>query len=502
MPPSYGNFNRNLNAELDIEPSGNPATRLMMRMIAIQERKKDRARQAEMDRIAEEDRQRKIREEEDIRQIKLADFAQKYAAMSDRPKQKVEQEEVVATTRLKQPEPLAPMTPEEAAVHAATGQPAGPPPMSPEEQAVHDATGTPAPVDFAGLDTGSIDPQGMPDALPLPIKTVKEVSTPTPTRKLKLGDLEMDIPLYDRSETQERALKDARDKMAIEVEKAKALSPVKDYITIPNDPEAFGEMAGMSVPRTAAAALIRAGTKSDDPFAKVKGVGGGYLEAGPDGKVSFVDTTPETSSGEKRKWVTNLKTNEREYVTDEQMATADPGTYSDVRPTITSVRKADPAKLKIAYEALGSATVPNSLWSLATAINSDDSMMGAAKGWARDVNANMNPRTAARLDPQVNLYRSQIQGFASSIAKAFGESGVLTNQDIQRAISLFPLVGEDSSTTKNKLTRIKTIMEAGMTSEDFRSIFGRDPEGGGSGGGGGATPPSISPKVLDRLNRY
>jgi hypothetical protein len=106
-------------------------------------------------------------------------------------------------------------------------------------------------------------------------------------------------------------------------------------------------------------------------------------------------------------------------------------------------------------------------------------------------------------DPQIQkifLYTTALQGFASSIAKAFGESGVLTNQDIQRATGLFPKVGENPKTTLIKLQRIKSVMEAGLDPEGFREIFGRDlcppgagcPEGGSEGGGeapAGPTPP-------------
>ena len=210
---------------------------------------------------------------------------------------------------------------------------------------------------------------------------------------------------------------------------------------------------------------------------------------------------PPAATGEKGQWLTRTEDGKRVWVSDEAKRTAPEGMFSDVRPTSTSVRKADPAKLKMAYSALGSPAVKDSLWNLAVTINTDPSMAGAIKGWARDVNAAHNPRAASRMDPTAVKYRSQIMGFASSIAKAFGESGVLTNQDIQRAVNLFPLIGDDPTVTADKLNRVKAVMEAGITSDDFRSIFGRDPqpaEGGGVGGGvdtsGTQAPPANTSK--------
>jgi hypothetical protein len=197
------------------------------------------------------------------------------------------------------------------------------------------------------------------------------------------------------------------------------------------------------------------------------------------------------------------------WISAEEQRNAPPGTYSDVRPVATSVRKADPAKLKMAYNALGSATAPNSLWDLAVKINTGTGMLSALKAVGKRKLTEMAPEAMSQSDdPQIQqifLYTTALQGFASSIAKAFGESGVLTNQDIQRATGLFPKVGESPKTTLIKLNRIKSVMESGLNPEGFREIFGRDlcppeercpPEGGGeapdgtpAAPGGGPTPP-------------
>ena len=217
---------------------------------------------------------------------------------------------------------------------------------------------------------------------------------------------------------------------------------------------------------------------------------------------------PPAATSEKGSWLTKTVDgkSERVWVTDEQRRTAPAGMFSDVRPTSTSIRKADPAKLKMAREALGGPDVPNSLWSLAIQINNDPSMMGAFTGAVRSGLAENFPRTSSRKDPKARLYISQIKGFASSIAKAFGESGVLTNQDIQRAIDLFPIIGEDPALSLEKLERVKAVMDSGMTSDDFRAVFGRDPslaEGGGVGSGvdTSGVQPTLPPESSEAIRR-
>ena len=211
----------------------------------------------------------------------------------------------------------------------------------------------------------------------------------------------------------------------------------------------------------------------------------GTMESQPKGAAP-TNTTPS----EKRKWVTNAKSGQREYVSEEQAASAPPGTYSDVRPPSARVVKADPAKLRMAISALGGPGVQNSLWALAVKINTDTGLMAALKGVGKRKLTELAPEMASQSnDPQlkmINMYNTAIQGFASSIAKAFGESGVLTNQDIARATGLFPKPGESPDTTVQKLQRVKSVMESGMQDPAmFKEIFGRDPS---IKGGGGAAP--------------
>lgn len=462
MPYNARQYNSSIPYDTE---GGGPTGRLVSQLIGIQDRKNQQARQAELDRIAEEDRKRQNQQQDEERSLKVADLLARVAAAQDRPKEKA----------VDVPMPVGA-------------------PLTPQDQA---DIGEPSAVESAQ----EIKLQAQQPAVPV------EMPTPTPTQHVSFAGQDVEIPLFDRGETQARADEDFKRKLMQEGQLAEA----RDVdVTIPDDPK-YGALAGITVPKTVAAVILRGAQKSTDPFANYKGVAGGYLELGPDGRAQFRDTTPpaSTSGGEKGSWVTRAEDNKRVWVSDTQRRTAPEGMFSDVRPTSSSIRKADPAKLKMARAALGGPDVPNSLWDLATKINNDPSMMGAITGAVRAGAAENFPRLSSRQDPKARLYISQIKGFASSIAKAFGESGVLTNQDIQRAMDLFPIIGEDPALSLDKLKRVKAVMDAGMTSDDFRAVFGRDPSpagGGGVGGGvdesGPRAPANIDPEVQRRLNRY
>jgi len=162
----------------------------------------------------------------------------------------------------------------------------------------------------------------------------------------------------------------------------------------------------------------------------------------------------------------------RVWVTDEQLI-ADPGRYSDVKPIPTKI---DTKRLAMAQAALGGPQVKDSLWNLITQINTEATpAKGLATGAVRAMVAEKIPRLASYTDPLAAKYTDQIRGFASSIAKAFGEAGMLTNQDIERAIGLFPRIGESSQTTLDKLVNVKRVMGSDPASM-FQNIFGREPK--------------------------
>jgi hypothetical protein len=469
-------YNRMYNELLP--PENETMSDLTRTLIGIQMRREEKARQAKLDALMEERQRQQMQMAEDQRQAQTADIMASIAAMGDRPKI----DKQVASAGLTDTPPPAPMV-----------QPA----MSPEEQMIQDSTGEPTPpMPPTQADLPMTDPQGVPPSIPL---TVKEQS-PTPTHEFQFGGMTIKRPLYDRGEISALSRQKKLDEGATEItpemiagmpEELRPFFKAGSIQTAPNLSATMAAIArkpqGKIVERT-----VDLGDKTEYIYTD------GTREMRPNGP------KPSSTSGEKGQWLTRTEDGKRVWVSDEMKRTAPEGMFSDVRPTSTSVRKADPAKLKMAYSALGGPDVKDSLWNLAVTINTDPSMAGAVKGWARDVNAAHNPRAASRMDPTAVKYRSQIMGFASSIAKAFGESGVLTNQDIQRAVNLFPLIGDDPTVTADKLNRVKAVMQAGITSDDFRSIFGRDPspaEGGGVGGGAasGATGKSVGGFVIEKV---
>lgn len=482
MPYNSRQYNDSIPYDLE---GGGPVTRLTQSLIAIQNRKNEQARRDEELRILEAERQRNNQIQDEDRRLKVAELNARLAALQDR--QKITKDTTVATTSLApEPPPAEDITPQGAPEDIADenrlmGLP--PPPEVPLDQADLGPLGNPA---------------GVPDQLPLTIKTQER--SPTPIERLTVAGQPVEIPMYDRRETAARAAEDFKTKL----EQERQLAEAKDVdVTIPDDPK-YGALAGVTVPKTVAAVILR-GTK-EDPFANYKGVGGGYLEKLSNGTVSFHDTTPSVAPGEQRVWATRNENGKqtREFVTKDQLTSAPPGLYSDVKPATSSIRKADPAKLEMALNALGDEKTAGSLWDLATRINVGKGMMAALRGVGRRRLTEISPEMASQSNDEqlklINLYQSGIKGFASSIAKAFGEAGVLTNQDIERAVGLFPRPGESPDATRQKLVRVKEVMMAGRSNPDgFRAIFDRDPKPIDEGGTGITTPgaPSVVPfKIL------
>lgn len=177
-------YNRQYSDPLQYDTEGGgPGSRLITRLIGIQERKNEQARRDEMLRIAEEERQRNNKIEDENRLLQATQLAQALHALQDRPKEK--KDTVVATTSLKAPEVVAP--------------------MSPDEQAAMDATGEAAPPPDLGI---PVQPQGVPDILPLTIPTMER--TPTPVRNVSIAGQDLAVPMFDKSETMARQAESTR----------------------------------------------------------------------------------------------------------------------------------------------------------------------------------------------------------------------------------------------------------------------------------------------------
>jgi hypothetical protein len=119
----------------------------------------------------------------------------------------------------------------------------------------------------------------------------------------------------------------------------------------------------------------------------------------------------------------------------------------------------DPSKLDMARAALGGPDGgrKDSLWNLAVGFNTDASMLGAIKGPLTEFASNV---TKGRVSPSMALYTSQIRGFASAIAKAMGEAGRLSDQDIERTVMMFPRPGDSPELTERKLQAVWDVMNS------------------------------------------
>jgi hypothetical protein len=92
------------------------------------------------------------------------------------------------------------------------------------------------------------------------------------------------------------------------------------------------------------------------------------------------------------------------------------------------------------------------LGGLATGINTVPGVEGRIVGNFRKIKAAFN------MDPDVQLYTDSLAGAASQLAKAFGESGRLSDQDIQRTVNMFPRVGDSPEVSQRKLDLIDILV--------------------------------------------
>jgi hypothetical protein len=453
-------------------PGQGAAETLMRSLMGIQDRKDNKERQARQDalnerileqRMKESDREAQQRELDN--QLRVADVEAKARA---------------ATPALKE-------------IVKASLPPQGPPPGAGplEHLAEPTAAGSAAAIQQAA-------------ASEVPV----EMAIPSEPFKLNVGGREISLPMPNRDEIRAREDEDYSRKIAQarELEIAKGATELTPEMIeqMPEELRAFFRPGMLQDPPNLSSFLgaQARGERAENPEPVT--IDGQPTLATPSeiaaaktaGKRVAPYQAPSQAAGAKGRWVTRITDNKRVWLSDEALTSADPGEYSDVRPPTELIRKLDPARVKMAQRALGGPKVKDSLWALATEINKGgEGMGGAVSGAMRDFTATHLPRVASRTDPQAVKYKTQIQGFASAIAKAFGETGMLTNQDIKRATDLFPLIGDSPDVTGDKLTRIQAVMSDPL--EGFRAIFDRDPKGGAGAAAGPVE--GIDPEVEKRL---
>lgn len=101
---------------------------------------------------------------------------------------------------------------------------------------------------------------------------------------------------------------------------------------------------------------------------------------------------------------------------------------------------------------------------------------------------------AGNLDNDVSEYLALVEGFIPMVARAVGHTGVLTQQDVDSVRALFPRPGDNAQLSKNKLDRVKRIMQQMQAPDAAPAGRGAGPVGGRASGGpatGGADPLGI-----------
>lgn len=138
---------------------------------------------------------------------------------------------------------------------------------------------------------------------------------------------------------------------------------------------------------------------------------------------------------------------------------------------------------KTTAKASGPATVDaimGEIEALSGRINtSDGGPMSNVKGALR------RGAAAGNMDNDVSEYLALVEGFIPMVARAVGHSGVLTQQDVDSVRALFPRPGDNAQLSKNKMDRVKRIMQQMQSPGDAP---GGLPRGAGPGGGGAPKP--------------
>lgn len=180
----------------------------------------------------------------------------------------------------------------------------------------------------------------------------------------------------------------------------------------------------------------------------------------------YLPAIPQKATAEgKPEWVFHIPSKRQVKVTPEEQNSAPPGTYR--KTYVSDIPKVqDPKLLQQARRAIGylDDNNPSSMYTLAIAINAkiNKGWLGAIEGPAKSLLAKWS---MGRGDPEwdlesINLYNSIVRGFASSIAKALGEAGRLSDEDIKRTVLMFPEVGDTVELTARKLIAISNVMDS------------------------------------------
>ena len=218
-------------------------------------------------------------------------------------------------------------------------------------------------------------------------------------------------------------------------------------VTLPDDPEKYGEYAGTEVPTSFATTLENNMNKTPprDPVADHKA------------KRLFDIANPKADAADTgHSWVWEYGTgsdNPGRMVirSNDAIRSAPDGTYAKKAPSGKASRLGSVMEIFGGPESMN----PASLWNAAKAMNKGkEGGLGRVEGVA-----GTKFRIWTGDEPFSRAYQDQLAGFASQIAKEFGESGRLSDQDILRTVNLFPTPADTEEETDIKLNQIWRVLE-------------------------------------------
>lgn len=120
-------------------------------------------------------------------------------------------------------------------------------------------------------------------------------------------------------------------------------------------------------------------------------------------------------------------------------------------------------KMGAAMDIVGDLNDPDTITSLAMELNAgNDGVIDRAMGSILSLagQSGYTGTIGGKSAQSANVYNSQMRGMASILAKSFGESGRLSDQDIERTVQMFPVIGEPAPVTERKIARIKSLIRA------------------------------------------
>jgi hypothetical protein len=221
-------------------------------------------------------------------------------------------------------------------------------------------------------------------------------------------------------------------------------------IQLPDDP-AYGSFAGQVVPLSLATTMIGNNYRvTPERAAQIA------FELHQKKRAFDVANPMPGTAASKQVWVWEFGTSDdspgrmvMRHV--DAVAAAPDGTYAKSTPTGKGSR------LGTVLEIFGGpdSSNPASLWNAAKAMNK-----GKTGGFGRVGGViGTKYRVWSGDEPFTRAYQDQLSGFASQIAKEFGESGRLSDQDILRTVKLFPVPGDTELETDIKLGQIWRVLE-------------------------------------------